>query len=95
MDRLQDSITAIMNIFAGDGRDALRDWRWKGRLRAMLKDKRFPKGYRSTTQLRDGIGADQDTTVRLLLAINARRSEIRDEWTLNPPQLPEHIYTLY
>jgi hypothetical protein len=60
------------------------EWRQKNRLRAMLNDKRFPKGFRSTQQLMNGIGADRPTTERLLLAINARRSENSDEWTLKP-----------
>jgi hypothetical protein len=98
MRRVQDSITAIVTFFAGDGRQALQDWRLKGRLRAMLADEKFPKGFRSTRQLQDGIGVDRETTIRLLHAIHARRSEIKDAWTLAPPeepQLPTQNYTLY
>lgn len=59
------------------------NWHRKRRLKAMLKDKRFPKGFRSTKQLRDGIGCDEETTNALLLAIGARKSENSDEWTLH------------
>jgi len=62
------------------------NWRYKRRLVKMLRDQRFPKGFRSTSQLCDGIGCDPETTRRLLIAIGARKSEISDEWTLNPPR---------
>ncbi|WP_119299809.1 forkhead box protein [Dongia deserti] len=54
----------------------------KQRLRKMLRDPKFPKGFRSTGQLMHGIASDKQKTVRLLFAIGARRSEISDEWTL-------------
>ena len=54
----------------------------KRRLRRMLSDKRFPKGFRSTGQLMNGIGADKAATERLLLQMGARKSEVSDEWTL-------------
>jgi len=60
--------------------------RQKGRLREMLQDKEFPKGFRGTAQLMNGIGADRPTTERLLLAIKARKSETSDEWTFQPPR---------
>jgi hypothetical protein len=31
-----------------------------------------------------GIGADRFTTERLLLAVGARKSDVAEEWTLNP-----------
>jgi hypothetical protein len=31
-----------------------------------------------------GIGADRSTTARLLLAVGARKSDVAEEWTLNP-----------
>jgi hypothetical protein len=39
----------------------------------------FPSG-----QLEKGIGADRFTTERLLLAVGARKSDVAEEWTLNP-----------
>lgn len=57
--------------------------RQRARLKTMLNDKRFQKGFRSTQQLADGIGADRTTAERLLLTLGARRSEVSDEWTLS------------
>jgi hypothetical protein len=63
---------------------AIRDWRRKRTLRAMLNDPRSARGFRSTGQLQKGIGADRATTERLLLAIGARKSDAAEEWTLSP-----------
>jgi hypothetical protein len=62
---------------------AIREWSQKRTLRAMLKDPRSTRGFRSTGQLEKGIGADRSTTERLLLAIDARKSDAAEEWTLN------------
>jgi hypothetical protein len=62
---------------------AIREWSQKRTLRAMLKDPRSTRGFRSTGQLEKGIGADRSTTERLLLAIGARKSDAAEEWTLN------------
>ena len=43
---------------------ALREWSEKRTLRAMLKDPRSTRGFRSTGQLEKGIGADRFTTER-------------------------------
>ena len=85
MSWVEDTITAFLKFFAGEGRTAVHEWRQKSRLRVMLNDRRFLKGFRTTDQLLKGIAADRATTERLLLAIKARRSEVSDEWTLNPP----------
>lgn len=61
----------------------LSNRRLKKHLKAMLNNKRFPKGYRSIRQLQEGIGKDEETTKELLIAIGARKSENSDEWTLN------------
>jgi hypothetical protein len=63
---------------------ALREWSQRRRLRAMLKDPRSKRGFRSMAQLEKGIGADRSTTERLLLSIGARKAEGAEEWTLNP-----------
>jgi hypothetical protein len=63
---------------------AINEWNQKRKLRAMLKDPRATRGYRSTGQLEKGIAADRSTTERLLLSIGARKSEGAEEWTLNP-----------
>jgi hypothetical protein len=63
---------------------ALREWSQRRRLRAMLKDPRSTRGFRSTGQLEKGIGADRSTTERLLLSIGARKAQGTEEWTLNP-----------
>ena len=63
---------------------AIREWRQKRTLRAMLKDPRAAKGFRSTGQLEKGIGADRSTTERLLVAAGARKSAVAEEWTLGP-----------
>ena len=52
---------------------ALREWSQK-KLRAMLKDPRSMRGFRSAGQLEKGIGADRSTTERLLLSIGARKA---------------------
>ncbi|HKB21334.1 MAG TPA: hypothetical protein VKC99_00785 [Methyloceanibacter sp.] len=63
---------------------ALREWNQKRTLRAMLRDPRSTRGYRSTGQLEKGIGSDRFTTERLLRSIGARKAEGAEEWTLNP-----------
>jgi hypothetical protein len=63
---------------------AIREWRQKRTLRAMLKDPRSARGVRSIGQLEKGIGADRSTTERLLLAVGARKSAVAEEWTLAP-----------
>jgi len=75
----------MLSVLTSEGRISWHERRQKSRLRSILADKRFPKGFRSTKQLSEGIGADRETTERLLLAINARKSENSDEWTLKPP----------
>jgi hypothetical protein len=62
----------------------IREWSRKRTLRAMLKDPRSARGFRSTGQLEKGIGADRSTTERLLLAVGARKSDVAEEWTLRP-----------
>jgi hypothetical protein len=54
------------------------------RLRQHLSDKRYE--WRTLDALSDVIGADRDTTVRLLLLMNARKSQKKgqDLWTLSP-----------
>jgi hypothetical protein len=47
-------------------------------------DPRSARGFRSIGQLEKGITADRAATERLLLIIGARKSELADEWTLNP-----------
>lgn len=62
--------------------DWLHDGRRKARLKTMLTDSRFRFG-RTITQLTAGIGADLETTKRLLLTIGARPSETNaDIWTM-------------
>ena len=63
---------------------SIREWIQKRTLRAMLKDPRAVRGFRSTGQLEKGIGADRSTTERLLLAVGARKSDLAEKWTLNP-----------
>ena len=62
--------------------NAISEWNRKRKLRAMLQDPRASRGFRSTGQLQQGIGADRATTERLLLAIGARKSNDAEEWTL-------------
>jgi hypothetical protein len=50
----------------------------------MLKEARAARGFRSIGQLEKGIRADRFTTERLLLAVGARKSDVAEEWTLNP-----------
>jgi hypothetical protein len=57
--------------------------RQKAALKRMLRDPRF--GFRSTARLAKAIGADEQETSKLLLAIRARASETSDEWTLKDP----------
>jgi hypothetical protein len=40
--------------------------------------------FRSIGQLEKTIGFDRFTTERLLLAVGARKSDLAEEWTLNP-----------
>jgi hypothetical protein len=62
--------------------NAISEWSQKRKLRTMLQDPRAARGFRSTGQLEQGIGADRATTERLLLAIGARKSNEAEEWTL-------------
>ena len=73
-----DTVTAVLKFFT----NLFHAWHQRRRLKSMLSDKRFPKGFRSTKQLANGIGADWATTERLLLVMGARKSEVSDEWTL-------------
>ncbi len=68
----------------GEGKAFFKNGTRKSRLKSMLADRRFPKGFRSTQQLMSGIGADRAATEELLLSMGARRSESSDEWTMNP-----------
>jgi hypothetical protein len=63
---------------------AISEWKQKRKLREMLTDPRSARGFRSTGQLEKGIAADRSTTERLLLSIGARKSEVAEEWTMNP-----------
>lgn len=63
---------------------AILEWSQKRKLREMLRDPRSARGFRSIGQLEKGIAADRSTTQRLLLSIGARKSEVAEEWTLNP-----------
>jgi hypothetical protein len=56
----------------------------KRTLRAMLKDPRAARGFRSIGQLEKAIGADRSTTERLLLTVGARKFDLAEEWQLNP-----------
>jgi len=60
----------------------ISEWSQKRKLRTMLQDPRATRGFRSTGQLEQSIGADRATTERLLLAIGARKSNDAEEWTL-------------
>jgi hypothetical protein len=62
--------------------NAIRDWRRKRKLRAMLTDPRSARGVRSIGQLEKGIGADRTTTERLLLGMGAKQTTAPEEWTL-------------
>jgi hypothetical protein len=63
---------------------SIREWSQKRTLRTMLRDRRSARGFRSIGQLEKGIGADRSTTERLLVAVGARKSDVAEEWTLNP-----------
>jgi hypothetical protein len=82
---IQDIATGFFLVLTAEGRRTLHERKQKNRLREMLRDTRFPKGFRSTEQLCSGIGSDRLTAERLLLEIGARKSETSDEWTFNPP----------
>jgi len=60
----------------------IREWSQKQTLRAMLKDPRATRGFRSTGQLEKAIGADRFTTERLLLAVGA---EVIANTVTSPP----------
>ena len=84
-----DVVQGFVQGLVKSGRDWFRDWRHdeacKKRLKDMLSNPRFGFGRR-IEQLEAGIGADRETTKRLLLAIGARPSETDpDLWTLEPP----------
>jgi ribosomal protein L13E len=63
---------------------SIHEWSQKRTLRVMLKDPRAARGFRSIGQLEKAIGTDRSTTERLLLAVGARKSDVAEEWTLNP-----------
>jgi hypothetical protein len=63
--------------------NAISEWRQKRTLRQMLNDPRATRGFRSVGQLEKGIGADRETTERLLLAIGAKKADTSEEWTLS------------
>ena len=74
-------VSSVASLFKDRKHDDTR----KARLRAMLGDPRFKFG-RNLPQLAAGIGADPETTKRLLLEIGARPSETdADLWTLKSP----------
>jgi len=79
-----ETVSAFLSFLSTEARAIRHQSRQKKRLRMMLADQRFPKGFRSTEQLMAGIGGDRETTERVLLAMGARRSETSDEWTLKP-----------
>jgi hypothetical protein len=56
---------------------SIREWSQKRTLRAMLRDPRSVRGFRSIGQLEKGIGADRSTTQRLLLAVGERKYRCR------------------
>lgn len=63
--------------------EAKRDKPGKDLLREMLEDGRFPERWRKLETLSHVVGADKDTTKRLLLEIGARGSEDGQElWGL-------------
>lgn len=57
-------------------------YKQKRRLRMMLRDERFPKGFRSIKQLSAAISCDKEKTAQLLVSMGARKSENSDEWTI-------------
>jgi hypothetical protein len=63
---------------------SIHEWSQKRTLRAMLKDPRAARGFRSIGQLEKAIGADRSTTERLLLTVGARKFDLAEEWQLNP-----------
>jgi hypothetical protein len=80
---IEEATSAVLKCVPGELKTFFHERRQKRRLRTMLNDQRFPKRFRSTKRLMEGIGEDRKTTERLLLTLGARRSEISDEWTLH------------
>lgn len=79
-DGIQQVSAGFFKSLFGQAGEFINNLRRKRRLKAMLTDPRFT--FRSMKQLSDGIHCDEDTTAKLLLAIDARKSEVSDEWTL-------------
>ena len=79
-------ITIAGNIVLHKIQDAPRqklDNRRKELLKRMLNDSRFPEGWRKLSTLSRVIGADDETTKRLLFEVGARGSENDDDmWGL-------------
>ena len=74
-------ITVIGNFFLHKIQDGPRlklDNSRKELLKKMLRDSRFPKGWRELSTLSRVVGADDNTTKRLLFEVGARGSEMDD-----------------
>jgi hypothetical protein len=78
---VRSAATYLKSVW-GNMWNAIRDWRRKRKLRAMLTDPRSARGVRSIGQLEKGIGADRTTTERLLLGMGAKQTTAPEEWTL-------------
>ena len=80
------AITVIGNVVLHKIQDGPRrklDDSRKELLKQMLKDSRFPQGWRKLSTLSRVVGADDETTKRLLFEIDARGSEKDDSmWGL-------------
>lgn len=75
------AITVIGNVVLHKIQDGPRrklDDSRKELLKQMLKDSRFPQGWRKLSTLSRVAGADDETTKRLLFEIDARGSEKDD-----------------
>lgn len=79
-------VTVAGNILLHKMQDGPRqklDNNRKELLKKMLNDSRFPKGWRSLSTLSRVIGADSETTKKLLFEVGARGSEKDDDmWGL-------------
>lgn len=72
----------LLHWFRNRGRERLDNTR-KEILKKMLDDNRFPNQWRKLSTLSRVIGADEETTKRLLIDIDARGSEKDDSlWGL-------------
>lgn len=75
------AITVVGNIVLHKMQNGPRqklDHRRKELLKKMLNDSRFPRGWRELSTLSRVIGADDETTKRLLFELGARGSEKDD-----------------